>query len=86
MEDLTQLPNIGPALAERLAQIGVTSRESLIDLGSVEAVLRIGGADRTACYNMLYALEGAIQDVRLHDLPKEDRASIKAEFDRASGG
>ena len=31
-------------------------------------------------YNMLYALEGAIQGVRWHALPAERRAEVKAEL------
>jgi len=32
---------------------------------------------------MLYALEGAIQGVRWHAIPKEERAQLKVEFDQA---
>lgn len=83
MEDLTKLPNIGKVLAARLHNIGVTSYQDLVDLGSVEAVLKIGEAHLDTCYNMLYAIEGAIQGVRWHALPKEGRAQLKAEFDAA---
>jgi DNA transformation protein len=79
--DLTQLPNIGPVLAQRLAEIGITSREELAASGSVGAVLRMGHIDPSACYNMLYALEGAIRGVRWHAIPKEERAELKAQLD-----
>jgi DNA transformation protein len=61
MQDLTKLPNIGKVLATKLQAIGVTSHEDLVELGSIEAVLKIGESHLDACYNMLYALEGAIQ-------------------------
>ena len=83
MEDLTKLPNIGKVLAGRLNAVGITSYQELTDLGSVEAVIKVGEANLDACYNMLYALEGAIQGVRWHALPKEERAQLKAEFDDA---
>ncbi len=83
MDDLTKLPNIGPVLAGKLADIGVSSREDLAAMGSVQAVLRIGHTDPSACYNMLYAIEGAIRGVRWHAMPKEDRARLKDLLDQA---
>lgn len=81
MKDLTQLPNIGPTLARKLQGIGIQSLEELKEIGSVEAVLQIKVKDTSACYNMLYAIEGAIQGVRWHSIPKDERAQLKAEFD-----
>ncbi len=81
MTNLTTLPNIGPTLAEKLNQIGVTTFDELAEAGSIETVIRIGQTDKSACYNMLYALEGAIRGVRWHAIPKEERAKLKAEFD-----
>lgn len=83
MEDLTKLPNIGPTLAEKLNQIGIKTFDDLADLGSIEAVLRIGQVDMSACYNMLYALEGAIRGIRWHGIPKGERGQIKAAFNQA---
>ena len=82
-DDLTKLPNIGPVLARKLADIGISSREDLAAMGSLEAVLRIGHTDPSACCNMLYANEGAIRGVRWHTIPKEDRARLKHLFDQA---
>ena len=81
MEDLSQLPNIGEVLAGKLSDIGITSRADLVAKGSIEAVIQIGDLDTTACYNMLYALEGAIRGVRWHGIPKEERKKLKEEFD-----
>jgi DNA transformation protein len=82
VQDLTKLPNIGPTLAERLNQIGITTFDQLADLGSIEAVLRIGQTDILTCYNMLYALEGAILGVRWHGIPKDEREQLKSAFDK----
>ena len=84
MEDLTQLPNIGPTLALRLNQIGITTFDQLVNIGSIEAVLRIGLTDILTCYNMLYALEGAILGVRWHGIPKNEREQLKTAFDQAN--
>jgi DNA transformation protein len=80
MSELKHLPNIGPVLAKKLDQIGITTIEALESVGSVEAVVRIGVADETACYNMLYALEGAIRGIRWHAIPKNDRENLKAQY------
>jgi DNA transformation protein and related proteins len=85
-ENLTDLPNIGSALAEKLASAGITYYEELAALGSVEVALKIrDGLDPGACYNMLYALEGAIRGVRWHTIPKDERNRLKREFDHAAG-
>lgn len=81
--DLTMLPNIGDKLAKRLEAADIHTYDDLAAVGSVEAVLRVKEANIDACYNMLYALEGAIQGVRWHSIPKDERAALKAEFDQA---
>ncbi len=81
MEDLTKLKNIGPTLAQKLQGIGVESLEDLKKLGSIEVVLQIRVKDLSACYNMLYAIEGAIQGIRWHNIPPDERAQLKAGFD-----
>ncbi len=80
------VPNIGDVLAEKLTHAGITGYPELVSLGSVEAALRIrAGVDPGACYNMLYALEGAIRGVRWHTIPKGERDRLKREFDHAAG-
>lgn len=81
MEDFTKLPNIGPTLAEKLNLIGVATFDDLVKIGSVEAVICIGQTDKSGCYNMLYALEGAIRGIRWHAIPENERAQLKEKFD-----
>jgi DNA transformation protein len=72
MEQLTDLPNIGPTLAKKLKQIGVIEVQDLVDLGSENAILKFTALKKSGvCLNMLYALEGAIQGIRWHALNKE---------------
>ena len=85
MNNLSDLPNIGDVLAEKLLGIGIMGYDELAAMGSIDAVLKIGETDISACYNMLYALEGAIQGVRWHAIPKEDRRKLKEAFDAARG-
>ena len=79
-DELTSLPNIGQVLAQKLYQAGIASYDDLADLGSVEAYLRIWDHEAVIGYNMLYALEGAIQGVRWHHLSREDRQRLEKEL------
>ena len=82
MQDLNKLPNIGPTLAGKLNEVGITSFEELEKMGSVAVVLQIKDVDLSACYNMLYAIEGAIRGIRWHAIPKNERDRLKEKFDQ----
>lgn len=83
MDELTNLPNIGPVLAAKLRESGITSRDELARVGSVGAMLRIGRGSKIVRFNMLYALEGAIRGVRWHSIPAEERAGLRDQLERA---
>ena len=71
MGELSKLPNIGKVVEEQLNQVGITTVDQLIDLGSKEAWLRIKAIDDSACINRLQGLEGAIQE--LEDEKRNER-------------
>ncbi len=75
--DLTDLPNIGDELAARLRMVGITNPHELRTIGSRNAFIRIKTIDQGACINMLYALEGAVQEIRWHHLDKEVKQDLK---------
>ena len=77
MDSLSSLPNIGKTLAEKLEQVGINSPDELKQTGSENALLRIREIDQSGCYNMLCALEGAIQGIRWHGLSKERKEELK---------
>ena len=77
MGELSKLPNIGKVLEEQLNDVGIETVDDLIDIGSREAWLRIREVDDSACLNRLMALEGAIQNVRWHDLSQEDKENLR---------
>ena len=82
--ELTDLPNIGPVLAENLRRVGITSAEELRSAGACEAWLRIRAqVDPGACFHQLTALAEAELGVRKAALPLEKKAELKAFFDRA---
>ena len=84
MTALTTLPNIGNTLAEKLIQVGISSPEELKNTGSENALLRIRAIDESACFNMLCALEGAIQGIRWHNLSAERKEELR-QFLRLKG-
>jgi DNA transformation protein len=77
MGELSKLPNIGKVLEGQLNDVGIETVDDLIDIGSKEAWLRIKEMDDSACVNRLMALEGAIQNIRWHDLSDEDKKNLK---------
>lgn len=78
MNQLTELPNIGVTLSKKLNQIGVKSEKDLKQMGSENAIIKISTIKNSgACINMLYALEGAIQGIRWHDLSENRKKELK---------
>lgn len=77
LNKLTCLPNIGKVVAEKLIQVGITTPQELIEAGTEQAFIRIQTIDPTACLSMLQGLEGAVQGIRWHHLPKERKAELK---------
>lgn len=80
LEGISKMPNIGLTLEEKLADIGINISEELINLGSKGAFIKIKIVDNTACYNMLCALEGAIQGIRWHNLSDTTKKDLKGFF------
>ncbi|NQV77374.1 MAG: TfoX/Sxy family protein [Lutibacter sp.] len=78
MKQLTDLPNIGKTLADKLEMIGIRNEQELKQIGSENAIIKISTIENSgACINMLYALEGAIQGIRWHGLVNERKQELK---------
>ena len=78
MSSLQKLPNIGKTLSDKLEIIGVKSENDLCEMGSENAIIKIATLENSgACINMLFALEGAIQGIRWHNLDKETKQKLK---------
>ncbi len=71
------LPNIGKVLEKQLNDVGINTVDDLINLGSKETWLKIKEIDDSACLNRLMALEGAIQNIRWHNLSEEDKDNLR---------
>ncbi|HBS88180.1 MAG: competence protein TfoX [Bacteroidetes bacterium GWF2_38_335] len=78
--ELANLPNLGKTLSEKLNLVGIESAEDLIAAGSENAFIKLATVDQSACINMLYALEGAVQGIRWHDLDKLRKTELNEFF------
>lgn len=79
-DELTAMPNIGKTLAGKLKLVGIENARQLKAIGAEDAFIKHKTVDKDACINMLYAIEGAIQDIRWHDLDKARKEELKEFF------
>ena len=77
MGELSKLPNIGKVVEKQLNEVGINTVDDLINIGSKEAWLKIKKIDGSAYINRLMALEGAIQNIRWHNLSDDDKENLK---------
>lgn len=80
---LERLQNLGPKSAAWLRAVGITTRAELERLGSVRAFLRVEEAGYAASLNLLYALEGALLELRHDRLSDAVKANLRARAGRA---
>ncbi len=78
MNELSNLPNIGPEVERQLNAVGITNEAELRSLGAKDAWLRIQAVDPSACIHRLLALEGALRGIKKAQLPPEVKADLKA--------
>ncbi|HBI91476.1 MAG TPA: competence protein TfoX [Terrisporobacter glycolicus] len=77
MGELSKLPNIGKVLEKQLNEVEINSIENLRGIGSKKAWIKIKNLDESACLNRLCALEGAIRNIRWHDLDESIKKDLK---------
>ena len=78
MSELSKLPNVGKVLEKLLNEVGITTAEELLELGTEEVFVRIRMKDPTACVHMLYGIEGAVEGVQDKFLTDETKEKLKA--------
>ena len=81
-----KLRNIGPKSAAWLRQVGLRTREDLEAAGPVEAFMRVKRAGFRPSLNMLYSLEGALQDCHWQEVPEARRTELVAAAEVAIAG
>lgn len=83
MSEPVKLPNIGPKSAAWLRQVGIRSREQLVEAGALGAFVKIKRAGFRPGLNLLYSLEGAIRDCHWREVPEQRRAELLAAAEAA---
>ncbi|MGO4222452.1 TfoX/Sxy family protein [Lysobacter sp. TAF61] len=78
-----KMRNIGPKSAAWLRQVGLRTREDLAGVGTVEAFMRVKRAGFKPTLNLLYAIEGALQDCHWQEVSDERRAELIAATEAA---
>ncbi len=75
---LEGMRNLGPIISARLLAVGIATPVELRKVGAIEAYVRL---KRTfpveTTHAQLYALHGAVTDVRWYTLPEEARAALR---------
>jgi DNA transformation protein len=84
--EVVKMINIGPKSSAWLRQVGIRSREQLVDAGAIGAFIKIKRAGFKPGLNLLYALEGAILECHWRDLPEGRRGELLSEAEVASVG
>ncbi len=77
-EAIEDLPNIGPFLAKRLAEVGVRTAEELRVIGAVEAYARLKfqfGQEVTL--NALWGMDAALSGIHWRHLTDERKDKLK---------
>lgn len=70
------LVNLGPVSQKWLADVGIRTRADLERIGSVAAFKKVEEAGHKPSANLLYALEGALLDLRWDRLSEEIRLNL----------
>ena len=78
MTELKTMPNIGIELARKFTSVRIGDAETLLAVGAIEAYARLKDAYPQVCTVHLYALEGAVRNVAMQDLPQEIRGRLQA--------
>lgn len=78
-----KLRNIGPKSAAWLRQVGLRTLEDLTAAGPVEAYMRVRRAGFKPGLNLLYAIEGALNDCHWQDVPEARRTELVAAAESA---
>lgn len=71
-----KIRNVGPKSAAWLRQVGVRSIDDLRNVGVVETFMKVKRAGFRPSLNLLYAMQGALDDCHWADLSEEVKSSL----------
>ena len=75
---VADLLNLGPKSASRLEAVGIHTLDDLERVGSVEAFRLLRESFPGTSLNFLYAMEGALLDIRWDQLPPDVLAQLRS--------
>ena len=78
--ELARLRNLGPASAEWLAAVGITTKTELEDAGAVLAFKLVQHRFPGTSLNLLWALHGALTDRHWAALPNAEKEKLRDEL------
>jgi hypothetical protein len=78
-----RLRNIGPKSAAWLRQVGLRTLDDLAAVGPVDAYMRVRRAGFRPGLNLLYAIEGALNDTHWQEVPDARRVELVAAAEAA---
>ena len=81
MNDLTQIPNIGPATAEALIGAGIADAAQLRRIGAHEAYRALLRAGERPHFIGYYVLHMGLQGRPWNDCRGEEKVALRAQFD-----
>jgi DNA transformation protein len=81
-ERLSQMRNLGAACERDLPKVGIRTPADLLDVGAVEAYLRLREALPRINLMYLYALHAAIEDLHWRDVDEATKARLRAQAGR----
>ena len=71
-----KIRNVGPKSAAWLRQVGVRTIEDLRRVGPIEAFMKVKRAGFRPSLNLLYAMQGALDDCHWADLSEQTKAGL----------
>ena len=77
--EIADLKNLGGKTESWLNSIGVYTRDDLRRLGSIEIYRLLKAEGLPASLNLVYGIEGALQDIDWRELPANLKAELKRE-------
>lgn len=80
MEELKGMPNVGKITIKRLKNVGITTGDELISLGSKEVYKKLLAYEGDTCLDTLYGLEGAVEGIRWCNLSDNTKKDLKSFF------
>jgi len=78
---IEQLMGIGPKSAQWLRDVGIATQGDLKTAGVIEAYRRVCAQQEMANLNLLWALQGALQDIHWTQVSPQERKALKEQLD-----